>query len=246
MSIAETTQSPPSQGGRGLAVVLGVVLVALAAAAAYWFLGGGGGSSAAEGEAAKQLESLGALVVKDGGQSYVASVNLSTIGSAESLAKAVELLPALARLGSLDASRTAITDQQLATIGRLGSLTTLTLSETGVSDQGVNSLRSLDNLQSLSLSSTGVSDAAFFDLADLRELRVLDLANTKVSRDLAPLAQLPRLEWLVLRGLTLADDALSQLAACDSLQRLSLEESKYSPESLTALEQKMPSLKVDR
>jgi hypothetical protein len=56
---------------------------------------------------------------------------------------------------------------------------------------------------------------------------------------------LPQLEWLALRKLSLTDEALPKLAACVALKRLSLQESKYSADSLEELLQESPQLSVD-
>ena len=175
-----------------------------------------------EKRAAEAISELGALVVMDGNGQHVASVNLSAIESPESLAKAIEYLPALRQLGSLDASRTKIRDEQLAFVAQLSALTTLTLNETAIGDEGVE------------------------PLADLVELRILDLSATPVTGNFEPLLSLPQLEWLVLRELKLADDALPKLQGMATLKRLGLEGSEYPGKSLSTLLQASPTLSVDR
>jgi hypothetical protein len=242
----ETLEAAPSdeRGRRSLGPVLAVAAL-LAAALAYWFITGGRQAAAAA-DAAKALESLGVLVVMDGSRTHVASVNLSTVTSPDSLAKAIERLPALTALGSLDASRTPITDDQLATVGRLTTLESLALAQTSITDGGLKHLASLSQLRSLNLSTTPITGAGLTALADLDRLKILDLSSTKTADNLAPLGQLPQLEWLVLRDLTLADGALLELNPSESLQRLTLEGSKYAAESLTELQQAQPALSVDK
>ena len=225
---------------RGL--VLGVLAAVILAAAWGWTANR---RLAAENKAAQALEKLGALVVRDG-SGHVASVNLSTVPTPEALAEAVALLPALSEITSLDASRSAIKDEQMAAVAQLGSLTTLTLNETAIGDAGVAQLRPLANLQSLFLSATPVTDAGTPALASMKSLRVIDLSSTKLTGNFEPILALPQLEWLVLRDVKLADDALPRLEGSASLNRLSLEGSEYSADALAKLQQAQPSLGVDR
>jgi hypothetical protein len=162
------------------------------------------------------------------------------------LAKAIELLPALAALGSLDASRSPVTDDQLATIGRLATLESLALSQTSITDRGLKHLAGLGQLRSLNLTTTPITGAGLTALADLGRLKILDLSSTKTADNLAPLGRLPQLDWLVLRDLNLGDNALSELSASKSLRRLTLEGSKYAAESLTELQQAQPDLSIDK
>ncbi|MCC6491782.1 MAG: hypothetical protein IT424_02040 [Pirellulales bacterium] len=236
--------APPPRRRRALAPALAIVLL-LAAGLGYWLLNSGQ-RTAAEADAARSLEALGAIVVMDGSRSYVASVNLSTVESADSLHKAIELLPALGRLGSLDASRTPLKDQQLAAIGRLSTLASLALGQTAITDDGLQQLRPLEGLHSLNLAGTNVASGGLAALAGMRQLKILDLTGTHVASGLEPLAGLPQLEWLVLRGVKLADEALPQLSRSTSLTRLSLEGSEYPAASLARLRAARPQLTIDK
>jgi Leucine-rich repeat (LRR) protein len=245
MATAESVDALPARSrGPSRRYALVLIVAAGAATGAYW-LWSERANLAAETSAAKALQELGALVVMDGARGHVASVNLSTLQSADALAEAIERLPALGPLTSLDASRTQISDDQLAVVSQLPSLTTLSLTETAIADRGVALLRSLENLQTLYLGSTQITNDAL-PLSGLRELRILDISATKVSGNLASLAELPQLEWLVLRDLELTDDALPPLGRSQSLRRLSLEGSTYSPASLETLQKALPKLSVDR
>ena len=242
----EALEAAPSEEvrRRPLGSILAVAAL-LAVAIAYWFITSGR-QAAAEADAAKSLESLGVLVVMDGSRTHVASVNLSTVTSPDSLAKAIERLPALSALGSLDASRTTITDDQLATVGRLTTLKSLAIAQTSITDRGLKHLAGLTQLRSLNLTTTPITGAGLTGLADLDRLKILDLSSTKTADNLAPLGRLPQLEWLVLRDLTLANGALLELSPSESLKRLTLEGSKYEAESLTELQQAQPELSVDK
>jgi hypothetical protein len=228
--------------GRARKVIVAGVLVAAALAVAFWVHYQ---RNLREQAAAHSLGELGAIVVMDGAGSHVGSVNLSTIEDPDKLAAALVHLPALVNLTSLDASRTAIKDRQLSAFEKLTGLRSLTLNNTGVSDEGVPKLAGLSNLQALYLVETSVSDACVNSVASLSNLHILDLSATKVTGNLEPVAELPQLEWLLLRGAKLNDDALPKLAACPRLKRLSLEDAKYSPESIAELRKALPGLSVD-
>jgi hypothetical protein len=226
-------------------VLIAIVFTAAVVAAGLW-LWNLQRRGQAERAAAESLEELGAIVVVDGGSGRAASVNLSTISDEAKLAAAVELLPKLHWLTSLDASRTAIEDEHLETIGRLRGLTTLSLNETAIGDEGAARLRRLGDLQALYLASTEVTGAAFDDLAGMQELKILDASASRVRGNLAPLAKLPKLDWLILRNLPLGDEDLSELGGSASLTRLSLEGTTFSDAGLQELKEAAPGLSVSR
>jgi hypothetical protein len=199
-----------------------------------------------EREAAKEIEGLGAIVVRDAAGSHVGSLNLSTLQSRESLAEVLRLLPALRHVTALDASRTPVTDADLERITGLTQLNSLALNKTAVTDAGLGHLADLLRLQALYLASTDVSDKGLPALVRLQELHILDLSATEVAADLGPLAELGQLEHLVLRELELRGDALSQLGAVPNLKRLSLEGSTYTDEQIERLLKQIPGLSIDR
>lgn len=229
-------------GGKARRVIVAGVLVAAALGVAFWLRVQ---QHQREMAAAHEIGALGALVVMDTGGSHVSSVNLSTIPTPESLAKAVDQLSALRYVTALDASRTTLGDEHLAAISQLSGLNSLTLNETKVTDAGVARLGGLRNLQALYLVNTGVSDDCAAALAKIPDLHILDLSATRVTDNLEPLAGLPKLEWLLLRETTLKDSALPKLASSGSLGRVSLEGSAYAAASLAKLQKSSPSLTVD-
>jgi Leucine-rich repeat (LRR) protein len=236
---------PSARGSRRPYLLVAVLVAVVAVGLIVWALTVQQNRIAEE-RAAKALAELGAIVVMDGSRTHVASVNLSTVVSPESLAKAIELLPAMTELGALDVSRTAITDRELATVGQLTSLESLALGQTAISDGGLKQLAGLTQLRSLNLTRTPISGAGLSALSDFSRLKILDLSATKTADNLGPLARLPQLDWLVLRDVTLTEDALSDLSASESLTRLTLEGSKYPAESLRQLQQALPELSVDK
>jgi hypothetical protein len=246
MTSAETDDSMPPQPirRRGRRLYMLAALVAATAGLIFWAWSSQQ-NRIAEDRAAKALEELGALVIMDGDRTHVASVNLSTLPSPEALDKAIEYLPALNYLNSLDASRTELDDKHLNTIVDMSSLNSLSLSETKITDEGAQLLAVLGNLEALHLASTQVTGDVLSALGELESLRILDLSATKVAGNLAPLADLPQLEWLVLRDLMLDEDALQSLGASLSLRRLSLDGSKYPAASINMLKQALPALSID-
>lgn len=220
------------------------VVVMLAATLAW--PGCGGGASSQELAAKAELAKLGALVVMDSAREHVAGVTLATLKSPDALGEAVRLLPALPRINSVNADGTALNDEQAAVLGQLTTLQDLVLSHTQVTDAGVAKLRSLRNLKSLHLADTAVTGASLATLAELSALSVLDLSNTKIGGDFAALRGLQKLNWLVLRGLTLDAAALQALGECQSLQRLSLNGATAPADAVKALRQQRPELTVDQ
>jgi hypothetical protein len=224
-----------------LAIIL--LAAALVAAAAFFVSYQRGQAEAA---AVKALNDLGAIVVMDPGGSHAASVNLSTLSTADALAQAVKHLPALRHVTALDASRTSIGDDAMRAIGGMSGLFSLTLNETKLTDEGAKHLVGLSNLQALHLAQTEITNGGLNSLGKLVGLHILDLSATKVTGDFGPLAQLGKLEWLLLRELTLKDDALVELAPLQTLTHLSLEDAKYSEHSVAELKRALPKARVDR
>jgi hypothetical protein len=211
-----------------------------------WWLWNERQATARELAAKAALTDLGALVVMDGSRSHVASLNLSTLSDAEKVDRALEHVPHLIHLSSFDASRTPIRDEQLKQVATLSGLEALTLTSTSISDAGIAHLARLKNLQALHLPGTKVSSSGLNALSSLEGLKVLDLSATAVSGNLGQLASLPQLDWLVLRNLTLEDDALGELAGCQQLRRLSLEGSQYDQESFEKLRQSQLTIDVSQ
>jgi hypothetical protein len=209
-----------------------------------WWLWHQRQATARELAAKSALADLGVLVVMDGSRKHVASLNLSTLPDGEKLDKALEHVPHLIHLSSFDASRTSIRDEQLKQVATLSGLEALTLTSTSISDAGLAHIAGLKNLQALHLTGTKVSSSGLNALSSLEGLKVLDLSETAVSGNLGQLSSLPQLNWLVLRNLTLKDDALGELAGCQQLSRLSLGGSQYDQESLEKLRQSQPTIDV--
>jgi len=81
----------------------------------------------------------------------------------------------------VDLSRTKVSDEGMAHIGKLGRLTHLNLNRTGVTDAGLKHLGDMRSLEWLNLYGTGVTDAALADLAKHKRLKALYIWNTKIT-----------------------------------------------------------------
>jgi hypothetical protein len=239
-------QNPAAQTESGRSrmptmLVVGFVLAIVLATLAAVFLRG---NSAAEAAAAEAIKKTNALVVPDA-SGNVASVNLSTVETPEALAEAIAQLPALSHVTSLDATGRPVKDEHLEAIGRMAALETLNLTDTEVTDEGVEHLKSLDGITTLFLNGTAITDASMDMVGGLKSLRSVDVSATKVTNNLAPMAELPDLAWLLIRDLTLADGALGQLKGCPKLSHLTIAGSKYSSAELDELKKALPNVAVD-
>lgn len=78
---------------------------------------------------------------------------------------------------------TAVTDEQLAHVGKLKNLTALHLENTSVSDAGLKHLSGLENLSYLNLYGTQVSDDGLAQLEGLKGLRKLYLWQSNATKE---------------------------------------------------------------
>lgn len=83
----------------------------------------------------------------------------------------------------LDLGRTSISDQALASIGRMSRLTHLDLRRTPVTDRGIARLTGLAELRYLNLYGTGITDRGLDDIAKCRRLEAVYLWQTAVTPD---------------------------------------------------------------
>ncbi len=83
-------------------------------------------------------------------------------------------------------------------------------------------------------------------LGGLGDLSIIDISGTKVTGNFEPLRELTELNWLVASRLSLDAAAIAALGDCESLKRVSLNDSTCPPEALDQLAQKRPNLAIDR
>jgi hypothetical protein len=163
-----------------------------------------------------------------------------------------------------------ITDEELAPVARLTSLTSLRLdtgqawsteapnrhgrpsvppidgsAQVGITDAALEHLRDLSLLQKLQLDGTLITDAGLIDLQGLKSLRHLSVAHTKVTeRGLDQLTALPHLESLNLSGTSVTAAGLKDLALMTQLRRVFLYESKITADEVKELQRRFPNLVI--
>jgi Leucine-rich repeat (LRR) protein len=226
-------------------IIIAFVLLASVGALAWW-LRVDSQADVKELSAKAQLTRLGALVVMDSARKHVASVNLSTLKSPETLDQAISLLPALTRLTSLNGDGAMFRDEHASIVGQRASLEDLVLSHTRVTDSAVERLQQLSKLKTIHLADTGVTNASLPALGRLRALTILDLSGTKVTGSFEPLQNLTNLNWLVLGRLSLDAAAIAAIGDCPNLSRLTLKGTTCPSDALQKLTEKKPNLTIDR
>ena len=140
--------------------------------------------------------------------------------------QAEEPIPAdrLAKILSLDLSKTAVTDAELAYLKPLSELQELRLTGTRVTDAGLAHLKGLSQLGMLWLEDTQVTDAGLAQLKEFSQLRQLSLDGTRVTgAGLVHLKGLSQLEWLSLGGTDVTDEKLAGLKELTQLETLYLD-----------------------
>ena len=203
---------------------------------------------ALERAAQDELKQLSAIVVMDGQQTHVASVNLSPVasnGDSRRFNRACELLDNLPWLRALDVSRTEFSDEQARHLTSLHRLKSLTAVNTSLTDIGLRHVATLNELEALNLSGTKITSAGLTSLTSLNELKVVDISRTEVTGSVQPLAELPSLEWLVMRNLALNGDAVASLSECPRLRTLSIEGTAVSPATIRVLKAERPALRIE-
>ena len=226
---------------------IGIVLLGLG------ILAGALGLRAWQSEARKSREKVAieglrevkALLGMDATRTFVATVNLNTIADQEARKKAIEWLPDLFAMTSLDVRQTPISAEQAKLIGQCSSLQSLNLNECKIDDANVRHICRLRNLQALYLTQIPITNAAIQEIDGLRSLKILDLSETKVTGGFEPLANLPQLEWLLLGNLLLEPGSLEVISKCPRLTRLSLVGTPVDSAELDSITSKIPGLVID-
>lgn len=82
---------------------------------------------------------------------------------------------------SLNLTRVAAREEQLANIAHFTDLEFLTLNGMRIGDKGIEHLKNMDTLRYLNLNDTLVTDAALEHMKGMKKLELLDLGGTKVT-----------------------------------------------------------------
>lgn len=210
-------------------------------------IAGGCGGNAREQQSADALKQLGALVIAnplDG--TPVQSLSLSTEAVKGRLDEAMPHVADLRRMEALTADGAPVTDAHLDSIKGLTGLHGLVLTGTKVTDAGVAKLVDLDELEKLELSQTAVTDACLASIAKLSSLNTINLSGTAVKGDLAPLAEMPNLTWVLLIECDISDAGLATLARVPKLTRLSIKDAKVNEAALEQFRKAKPGVEVNR
>jgi Leucine-rich repeat (LRR) protein len=220
--------------------VLGACLGAVVAVVGVWWLLETGKNDA-ELAARDQLRQLEALIGMDASQDHVGTIIIR-----KNLDQALPLVGDLHRLTHLDLADTEFADQQAPLIVGLSRLNSLVLSNTKITDEGLMSLQGLP-VASLFLAGTAITPAAVDVISGIPSVQSLDLSRTNVQENLAPLARLPNLEWLLLNDVDLSnlgDDALDALARVPKLGRLTLKNTNISDAAVRRLKAARPGINI--
>ncbi len=155
----------------------------------------------------------------------------------------VAAIGGLTRLKSVTLLGSRITDAGLTPLGSLASLTALDLNNTHLTDSGMEVLGTFPALNDLTLSRTKVGDAGLAHLARLPLLR-LELDGCGVTdAGMAALARMTTLEDLSLRSLPgLTDAGLMTLRTLTQLRRLDVGGTQMTPAGVAALQAVLPKL----
>jgi tRNA A-37 threonylcarbamoyl transferase component Bud32 len=238
VQVVEVARRPPRQPRRTqtLALALGCLLLLAFGGLLIWKMvarprGGttGGGnengivtSVESPAQAADALRKLGAVVTtaSDEPDAPVVTMDCSRLAIRDEELAHVAALPSLEKLYLYD---TLVGDTGLASVRELSGLQLLGLGQTRVTDAGLSHLRGLRRLQVLWMSQTRVTDTGMAELAPLTGLRRLRLGDTRIGDvGLRHLRGLTRLVELELRDTAVGNAGLAHLADMKGLQSLDL------------------------
>jgi hypothetical protein len=200
---------------------------------------------AQEQAAANELDKMGFLVIREGSEKVVTSIN--AMGTGRKIDKPItDLLPRLFRATNFDFKDTDFGDEQAKAIPNNRRLASLVLQGTPVGDDGLAQIANLVNLESLILSNTKITDAGLPHLAKLSKLKSVDLSDTKITdRGMPEIAKLQNVNWLLLSGTAVTEESLPLFANMPNLRHLTLCDTKVTEQAIAAFKASHPQLKVD-
>jgi len=190
------------------------------------------------------LETVATSLKRDG-DGFVTEVNFR--GTMIDDAPLQHLL-GLQRLGSVLLNETSITDDGLATLGKINTLRNLDLRGCQLSNAGIEHLGGLTNLRALRLSgesgATTVDDAGMATVAKMTSLKALFLDFLWISEEgLALLQNNKQLEELYLAKTLVGDEALALLNQFPKLKKLRISQNQITDDGLAPLA-KVPHLEM--
>lgn len=244
-TISEAAATSEASRGRGSSIYLILSLTGLVAVGLLFWLQKQKQLEAAEAAAKPKIQQLGGLVLSGSTGKHVGSVNLALVRSQENFDEAFKLVSDFPRLQVLDLTGNSISHEQLEQVSQLRELTSLQLSKTTIDDGMIVHLEKLRSLTALHLVGTSLTSESLKAIGNLSQLEVLDLSDTKIQGDLAPLANLSNLNWLVLKNLPIEDEAVDTLSQLPALKRLTLTGGQISAQQYKNLKKQRPGLRID-
>jgi len=175
-----------------------------------------------ERDAMERIKQLGALCSMASNKRHLNSVNLSTITDREKFREAIALIEDLPWLNSIDLSNSILSDANLKVVSGAPNVKSLMCNQTAISDEGAAWLSAMRSLESLHLGGTKISETSLPAISRLKRLRILNLSSTNIRGGLEPLSELPLLDWLLLRDLTIEDESLATIVQIEHLNRLNI------------------------
>lgn len=243
--IPEATETPETSRGHAISIYAILLLLGLVAVGLFFWLQRQKQQEAAEAAAKPKVQQLGGLVLSGKTGKHVGSVNLALVRSQENFDEALKLVSDFPRLEVLDLTGNSIRSEQLKQVCQLSELTSLHLSNTTIDDAMAVHLGKVRSLTALHLLGTSLTSESLETIGSLKQLEVLDLSDTQISGDLAPLANLSNLNWLVLKNVPIEDEALGTLSQLPALKRLTLTGGQISDQQYKNLKKQRPGLRID-
>lgn len=204
---------------------------------------GSGTMSQSESDAREALRGLGAMTVLDMDGVHVGTISLVSPSVQDKMEQAIPLVARTPYVSHLDLTGTNITDEQMDEIAGLSKLRSLVLSQTGITDAGLKKIASL-GLDTLYVNDTPLTSASAPVIAGMSKLKILEVSGD-LAADLAPLAELEKLEWLILDDVAIDEADVNVLTGMASLGRLSLNDCTASDDLLGKLRSARPQLPID-
>lgn len=222
--------------------LLGCLLIAWALAISGC---GKGAMSQSESDARDALREMGAIIVNDANNVHPATIMLMSAKIKEDLDAAIQHVGELKYLTHVEATDLPITDAHAKTISQLSYINSLVLTGSLITDAGMTDLGSLKKLDTLFINRTAVTDASSKTIGKLSNLKILDASETGIVENLAPLKELPELDWLVLENTEIGAAAMGTIAELPKLNRLTVKGSQIAAADMAALKKAKPQLSID-
>ena len=122
----------------------------------------------------------------------------------------------------------------------LKNLKELNLHATRVGDEGIAELKNLP-ISTLNISDTCITDEGMQHIKSMKNLQVLNLDYGMVGNEgIKAFKDMPSLRSVSLKGTSLNDDAIPELAKAQQLMVLNLEDTKLTPAGIQKLQRAMP------